>query len=75
MTAEPTRPVAPVPELLTKRLIRTHYLPAAERTLDRWIAAGVFPRPDLALSGKALFWRRETVERWIADRAAEGGGR
>ena len=63
-----------VPALLTKSLIRRLYVPAGERTLDRWISSGAFPRPDIAIGGKVRYWRRETVEGWIA-RQAEGGGR
>lgn len=70
MSANPS-----IPQLLTKSLIRRHYLPVGARTLDRWISAGTFPAPDLRLTGKALFWRREAVEAWIADRAQEGGAR
>lgn len=61
------------PALLTAALIRKHYLPAGERTLARWISSNVFPRPDICIGAKVRYWRRETVERWIADRA-EGGG-
>jgi len=61
------------PALLTKALIRRHYVPAGERTLDRWISAGAFPRPDISIGGKVRYWRRETVESWIEDRTAEGG--
>jgi predicted DNA-binding transcriptional regulator AlpA len=65
----------PIPELLTERLIRKHFLPIGQRTLFRWISSGQFPRADLAVGGKCRFWRAETVRRWIADRAMEGGCR
>jgi predicted DNA-binding transcriptional regulator AlpA len=55
----------PIPALLTKCLIRKHFIPAAERTLDRWISKGIFPRPDIAIGGKVRYWRRETVDAWI----------
>jgi predicted DNA-binding transcriptional regulator AlpA len=61
-----------LPQLLTKSLIRRHYLPAGQRTLDRWISAGTFPRADIAIGGKVRYWKRETVERWIA--AQQQGG-
>lgn len=60
-----------IPQLLTKALIRKHFLPAGERTLDRWISAGVFPRPDIAMGGKVRLWKRETVEAWIDDQATK----
>jgi hypothetical protein len=62
------------PALLTKALIRRYYIPVGERTLDRWISSGTFPRPDIAIGGKVRYWRRETVEAWI-DAQAEGGSR
>ena len=62
-----------IPALLTKTLIRKHYLPAGERTLDRWVSAGQFPRPDIAMGGKVRYWNRETVKAWI-DQHAKGGG-
>lgn len=61
-----------IPALLTKALIRRHYVPAGERTLDRWISAGTFPRPDISIGGKVRYWRRETVAAWI-DAHAKGG--
>ncbi|MCL2647167.1 MAG: hypothetical protein FWD61_09200 [Phycisphaerales bacterium] len=60
-----------IPALLTKALIRKHYIPAGERTLDRWIASGTFPHPDIAIGGKVRYWKRETVEAWI-DAQAQG---
>jgi predicted DNA-binding transcriptional regulator AlpA len=78
MTANPSSAVAQdrqaPPVLLTKALIRKHYVPVGERTLDRWISSGTFPRPDIAIGGKVRFWRRETIERWI-DAQAGGGSR
>ena len=53
------------PALLTLTLIRRFYVPAAERTLYRWIACGIFPQPDVRLGGKVRYWRRATVEAWI----------
>jgi predicted DNA-binding transcriptional regulator AlpA len=61
------------PALLTLALIRQHYVPAGERTLHRWISSGTFPRPDIAIGGKVRYWRRETVEGWIASQSAGGG--
>ena len=51
-SANPTTPTPPAslllapPALLTKALIRRYYVPAGERTLDRWVSAGAFPRPQ-----------------------------
>jgi predicted DNA-binding transcriptional regulator AlpA len=68
-------PIASIPELLTERLIRLHYLPIGGRTLARWISSGTFPKADLSIGMKCRFWRRETIERWISDRAQNGGAR
>jgi predicted DNA-binding transcriptional regulator AlpA len=42
-------------------------LAVGERTIWRWIAAEDFPEPDVALGRKFRRWRRESVERWIAE--------
>lgn len=67
-----TQDSLPIPALLTKALIRKHYVPAGERTLDRWISSGQFPRPDISIGGKVRYWKRETVEAWIEAQAAGG---
>ena len=59
-----------IPALLTKALIRKHYVPVGERTLDRWISSGRFPRPDIAIGGKVRYWKRKTVEAWIEQNMA-----
>lgn len=64
---------ASVPALLTLSLIRRLYVPAGERTLHRWISCGAFPRPDISLGAKVRYWKKETIENWIAERAREGG--
>jgi predicted DNA-binding transcriptional regulator AlpA len=61
-----------IPELLTIALIQKHFVPAGGRTLHRWISAGKFPRPDIALGGKIRYWKIGTVRAWIDARAAEG---
>ena len=55
-----------IPNLLTKQLIRRFYVPAGARTLDRWIAAGVFPKADVAIGRKVRYWKRDTLTAWIA---------
>lgn len=42
-------------------------------TLHSWIKAGVFPQP-IQLSERVSGWRRSTVEKFIAERAAESVG-
>lgn len=66
-----------LPALLTKAMILKFYIPAGERTLDRWISAGTFPKADISIGGKTRYWRRETVEAWIETQANQnaGGGR
>jgi len=58
---------AALPVLLTKRLIRRHYVPVADRTLSRWISSGRFPRADIAVGGKIRLWKKASVENWIAE--------
>ncbi len=68
----------PLPDLLTLKLIRAHYLPLGERTIFRMISAGDFPKADVSIGAKIRLWRRVTIEAWISERAsavAEGGGR
>ena len=60
-----------IPALLTKALIRKHYVPAGKRTLDRWVSSGIFPKPDISIGGKVRYWRRESVEAWILAQAQE----
>lgn len=42
-------------------------------TLHSWVKAGTFP-PPLQISDRVSGWRRSTVERFLAERAAESGG-
>jgi len=72
---KPNAESAGPPALLTQQMVRRFYLPLAERTFWRWVSAGQFPKPDLSMGGKARFWKRETVERWIDAHAAEGGAK
>lgn len=58
------------PAMLTKLLIRKHFLPISERTFDRMVSAGKFPPADLPIGGKIRLWKRETVEQWISDQTA-----
>lgn len=67
-----TETATAIPALLTKALIRKHYVPLGERTLNRWISCGQFPRPDICIGGKVRYWKRETVEAWIAAQAQGG---
>jgi predicted DNA-binding transcriptional regulator AlpA len=57
--------------LLTIELICTHYVPVKKRAVYRWISAGDFPRAEVVIGGKSHFWRRETIEAWIASKVEE----
>lgn len=59
------------PALLSMKLIRHFYIPVGDRTLDRWISAGQFPKPDISMGGKVRFWKRESVEAWIDQQRGE----
>jgi predicted DNA-binding transcriptional regulator AlpA len=42
-------------------------------TLARWIDRGLFPAPFLLVpGGAAVGWRESDIDRWIAERAAQG---
>ena len=68
-TADAANATPIIPRLLTLKLLRKHFLPAGERTINRMVSEGKFPKHDIVMSNKAKFWLRETVEAWIADRA------
>ena len=70
---QPPTEQAPIPSLLTKALIRKHFVPIADRTLARWVSSGVFPRPDIAIGGKVRYWKRDTVEAWIDAHSERAG--
>lgn len=38
-----------------------------KRTFFRWLSEGKFPPADLKVSPKLPRWRRETLERWVAE--------
>lgn len=63
----PTHPgaIAPLEPLAYRKATVARMLDISGRTLDRLIGAGRFPRPD-AHAGRAPLWRRETLERWLA---------
>lgn len=42
-----------------------------ERTLWRWISAGMFPAPDLRV-GKVVRWRQGTLDAWTLAHAKAG---
>jgi predicted DNA-binding transcriptional regulator AlpA len=56
---------AELPELLTKPMILKQFLPCGHRTLFRWMASGVFPKPDISIGGKVRYWRKSTILAWI----------
>lgn len=42
-----------------------------QRTLWRWIATGVFPKPDIRIGKRIVKWRRETVLAWLDQRTTD----
>jgi predicted DNA-binding transcriptional regulator AlpA len=50
-------------ELLTKGEV-AKMVKVTQRALDRWIAAGSFPGPDLVM-GNTLRWWRSSVVAWV----------
>ena len=61
---------APIQPLAFRKRTAARLLDISERTLERLLAAGKFPRPD-AHAGRCPLWTRSTLERWLA----QGGGR
>ena len=68
--AQPTSDADPCMRLLTLPMIRRGYVPLGERTIQRYISAGLFPPADIAIGGKTRLWRRQTVLDWIEEQAA-----
>jgi predicted DNA-binding transcriptional regulator AlpA len=63
-------PVQPTQEALDHCLDKRglgRFLGVSVRTLDRAIAAGLLPRPDL-LIGRSPRWAPETINRWLKAR-------
>jgi hypothetical protein len=61
--------IAPIPALLSVRLILRHFVPVNRRTLFRWLSSGEFPKADVSKGRKVRLWKRETVEEWISGNA------
>jgi predicted DNA-binding transcriptional regulator AlpA len=68
LTAQLQSAVTPEPLAYRKR-IAARLLGISERTIERLLSAGQFPKPD-AHAGRCPLWTRSTLERWVA----EGGG-
>ena len=41
-----------------------------KRTIQRYIAAGVFPAADIQIGAKTRLWRLQTVLDWIEEQTA-----
>ena|SRR5271157_990590 len=62
---QPTHDAAPT-TCLSKRGL-AEYLGVSTRTLDRSIAMGLLPKPDLVV-GRSPRWSPETVRKWLRAR-------
>jgi hypothetical protein len=49
-------------------------LGVSRRLLERELSAGRFMKPDLYI-GRVPLWRVESIRAWLAEQAAEQGGR
>jgi predicted DNA-binding transcriptional regulator AlpA len=56
-------------DLLTTTVVRAALGNICDMTLWRWTRDLAFPAPDLVIS-RRKFWRRSTVQAWIAKQAA-----
>jgi predicted DNA-binding transcriptional regulator AlpA len=63
---------APTESALLKPSTVAQRLQIGQRTLWRWISAGVFPKPDLRLGTKVVRWRAETLTDWIEAKTNRG---
>ena len=66
------RPRAPLPAvlpLLLDRALVGSAISTSTRNLDRMVATGLFPVPDVR-DGHFVRWKRQTVEGWIEAKAA-----
>jgi predicted DNA-binding transcriptional regulator AlpA len=63
---------ADMPVLLTGPMVLRYFVPVNRRTLLNWIKAGMFPPADFRLN-RNRYWRRRTIERWIAQQQGQGG--
>ncbi len=61
-------PIKDVPLYLTTGRIARRY-EKTPRTIDRWLAAGLFPKPDLVIRGKR-YWSAQTVDRFDNEQKA-----
>jgi hypothetical protein len=58
-------------DLLTSTSVKAALGGISEMTLWRWSKAFGFPPPDLVIA-RRKFWRRRTIEAWVAGREAAG---
>jgi predicted DNA-binding transcriptional regulator AlpA len=64
----------PPAKLLHTRAEVLALLGVSTPSLNRWIAAGQFPPPDVMLGTKRA-WKVETIKRWIDAGGTAGKGR
>lgn len=43
-------------------------LRVSQRSLERWLSSGKLPQP-VALPGRVRRWRRQDIERWMANQS------
>jgi predicted DNA-binding transcriptional regulator AlpA len=61
----------PLTEVLSPKLVRS-MLGVSASTLHRLVRSKAFPKA-IPISPGRIGWRRETVERWLAEREAKAG--
>jgi hypothetical protein len=61
-------PIKDEPLYLTSGRVARRYAKTV-RTLDRWLAAGLFPQPDLTIRERR-YWTAETLDRFDAEQKA-----
>ena len=63
----PVQPTQEAPDHCLDKRGLGRFLGVSVRTLDRAIAAGLLPRPDLVI-GRSPRWSPETINRWLKAR-------
>jgi predicted DNA-binding transcriptional regulator AlpA len=53
---------------LTTRAVQKRYNEVADRTIDRWVKAGIFPQPMRI--NKIRYWDEDEVEQYDRERMA-----
>ena len=60
------------PPMFLDRAALSHHLRLGLSTIDRLIATGKLPAPDVRIGSRIRLWARATIERWRFDEEGHG---